>query len=181
MTILRLLADDLTGALDTAAELVPLTGAVPVFWPPMFSPSVPPSRLAGNAALDSATREASAADAMATVRQACRHLDGADLAFKKIDSLMRGSTLAEVAACLHSGIWRHAVLAPAFPFQDRITRDGRQYARQVGTWTAVSGDLAAGLQALGVPAERARPGEKLRPGVNVFDAEDDAALRAVAG
>lgn len=174
MTILRLLADDLTGALDTAAELVPLTGAVPVFWS-----RVTPVQLAGNAALDSGTREGDEAAATATVRHLCRHLQGADVAFKKIDSLMRGSTLAEIAACLQTGIWRHAVLAPAFPFQDRVTRDGRQYARLDGAWTAVSDDLASALRAFGIAASRAMPGDALRPGVTVFDAETDDALRAI--
>ena len=58
MITLRLIADDLTGALDTSAELVGLTGPVSVFWHDA-SPSVLPA----NAALDSGTRELDVASA----------------------------------------------------------------------------------------------------------------------
>ena len=62
MTGLRLLADDLTGALDTAAELVGLVGPVHAFWRGAIPPVLPP-----NAALDSGTRELDAASAVARV------------------------------------------------------------------------------------------------------------------
>src|SRR5215208_376605 len=52
MTGLRLIADDLTGALDTAAEFVGLVGPVPVYWSGAIPLDLPPS-----AALDSGTRE----------------------------------------------------------------------------------------------------------------------------
>ena len=52
MTTLRLIADDLTGALDTAAEFVGLTGPVPVYWSGAIPADLPPS-----AAVDSGTRE----------------------------------------------------------------------------------------------------------------------------
>ena len=173
MKRLRLLADDLTGALDTTAELTPLTGPVPVFWP-----RVMPDVLKGPAALDSGTREWASDVAAAEVERLCRHLRGASIAFKKIDSLMRGPTLREVAACMKSRAWKYAVLAPAFPFQQRVTRDGRQLARVDESWLPAGPDLVAELAALGVPA-RLADGE-LRPGINVFDAENDSALRAIA-
>jgi uncharacterized protein YgbK (DUF1537 family) len=43
MTSLRLLADDLTGALDTAAELVGITGPVQTFWHGAIPPRLPPN------------------------------------------------------------------------------------------------------------------------------------------
>ena len=86
MTIVRLLADDLTGALDTAAEFVPLTGELPVFWPGGSS-----LELEGSLGLDSGTRERDAEAAAAEVARLAPSLDGADIAFKKIDSLMRGA------------------------------------------------------------------------------------------
>jgi hypothetical protein len=52
MVNVRLIADDLTGALDTTAELVGITGPVPVFWHGAI-----PSELPVNAPLDSGTRE----------------------------------------------------------------------------------------------------------------------------
>ena len=172
----RLLADDLTGALDTAAELVRLTGPIQVFWHGAI-----PSRLPANAAFDSGTRELSSVDAAALATGLARLMDGADIAYKKIDSLLRGPTLAEIAAFLRAGPWKHCVLAPAFPYQGRATRGGRQYARDAtGGWSDVSGDIIAALRALGVEAFAGNLGEKLPPGVSVFDAETDDDLRAVA-
>ena len=52
MTLLRLLADDLTGALDTAAEFVGLCGPLDVSWTDTL-----PSSLSGSLIIDSGTRE----------------------------------------------------------------------------------------------------------------------------
>jgi uncharacterized protein YgbK (DUF1537 family) len=174
MIILRLLADDLTGALDTAAEFVPLTGSVPVFRPSGNRLDLPAS-----AALDSATRESEPAAAMAQVARLVRLLEGADIAFKKIDSLLRGPALAEIAACMHAGIWRHCALAPAFPYHGRITRAGRQYIRTDDGQVAMGDDMVAGLRLLGVMARPSEPDSRLRPGVTVFDAETDEDLQRI--
>ncbi len=89
--------------------------------------------------------------------------DGAP-AFKKIDSLLRGHVAVELAACLR---WfDHCVLAPAFPFQGRITRGGRQLVRSGDGWRDSGVDLAAALRALGIT-------------VQVRDAETDADLDAI--
>jgi uncharacterized protein YgbK (DUF1537 family) len=173
MTIVRLLADDLTGALDTAAEFVPLTGALPVLW---RAGSVD---LAGSAAVDSGTRECGPAEAMVQVGRLAEMLRGAEVAFKKIDSLLRGQTIAEIAACMRAGIWRHCALAPAFPYQGRVTRGGRQYRRDAGGWIEAGGDLVAGLQAFGVQARRAQVDTALAAGVSVFDAETEADMQRI--
>ncbi len=167
MAMLRLLADDLTGALDTAAEFVPLTGELPAIWHD-------DRRLASaeSAALDSGTRECDPATATARVGRLIGHLSGAGIAFKKIDSLLRGPTLVEIAACMRSGIWRYCVLAPAFPYQGRFTRAGRQYAGD----DPITGDLAAALRAMGLAAHA---GPELKPGIVVFDAETDDDLRRI--
>jgi uncharacterized protein YgbK (DUF1537 family) len=172
----RQLADDLTGALDTAAELVRLTGPIQVFWHGAI-----PSRLLSNAAFDSSAREQCPVGAAALATGLARLMYGADIAYKKIDSLLRGPTLAEIAALLRAGPWKHCVLAPAFPYQSRATRGRRQYARDAtGGWSDVSGDIIAALRALAVEAFAGNLGEKLPPGVSVFDAETDVDLRAVS-
>lgn len=176
---IRLLADDLTGALDTAAEFVGLAGDRPMlaFWHGAL-----PTALPANAALDSGTRELDATAATAMVAELSASLTGAAIAYKKIDSLLRGPTLAEAAACFRAGGWERAVLAPAFPYQGRMTRDGWQHARDAhGNWSPIrDGDITARLKAEGAPVRRGRLDEPLRPGISIFDAETDAELRRVA-
>jgi uncharacterized protein YgbK (DUF1537 family) len=173
MTSLRLLADDLTGALDSAAEFVALTGPVQAFWHGAIPPELPP-----NAALDSGTRERDANNAAAIVHRLAPHIASGGIAFKKIDSLLRGHTIAELAACMHD--WHYCALAPAFPYQGRITKDGRQHARTAdGTWHPVGEDLVAALRKTGIPAQPGQFDTALRPGITVFDAETDDDLRQV--
>ena len=168
MTSLRLLADDLTGALDTAAEFVALTGSVGTFWRGAI-----PARLPANAALDSGTRERSPSAVARIVRDLSRHLIGGTIAFKKIDSLLRGPTIVEIAAC--AAAWPYCVLAPAFPYQDRITKGGRQYVRHAGAdWVTAGDDLLAALS-----AHPGRLDAELLPGITVFDAANDDDLLSV--
>lgn len=176
MTSVRLLADDLTGALDTAGEFVGVAGALPVFWHGQV-----PAELPGSAAIDSGTREKTATEAAAIVTRLAPAMLGADIAYKKIDSLLRGPTIAELAACMRTGLWESCVLCPAFPYQGRVMRAGRQYVRDAaGGWTPVTGELVEALRAEGVAAYHARPGDPLRSGVGVFDAETDGDMRRVA-
>ena len=136
--------------------------------------------LPANAALDSGTRELDAAEATTIVHHLAPHLAGGGIAFKKIDSLLRGPTIAELAACMGGDGWRYCALAPAFPFQARITRAGRQYARDDnGDWLPAGDDLLSALRATGVKAQPGRLDEDLQPGISVFDAETDDDLRRV--
>ncbi len=167
MTTIRLLADDLTGALDTMAEFAAIaTGPLHAFWH-----DGAPDTLPLNAALDTGTREASLDQARRRVAALTPMLAAGEIAFKKIDSLMRGHTLAELQAV--TGFER-CVLAPAFPAQGRITRNDTQHAQADGAWSPVGPNLA---QALG--ATHGTPGEALAPGITVFDAESDAELDAI--
>jgi uncharacterized protein YgbK (DUF1537 family) len=151
---LRLLADDLTGALDSAARFVPLTGPVATTW----------CTDARAAAVDSGTRDLPEAEARTTIASYAPLLADGAPAFKKIDSLLRGHVALELAACMR---WfDHCILAPAFPFQGRITRNGRQLVRTDTGWRDTGVDLAASLQAHGVTAR-------------LCDAETDADLDAI--
>lgn len=184
MPTLRLIADDLTGALDTAVEFVGVYGPIEVQRDDALPASLPDCL-----AIDSGTREKSAAEAAAIVGRIAPLLEGADLAFKKVDSLFRGPWAAELAACFRLGHWRHCILAPAFPHHGRHTRGGRQvlFAGK-DAWRDVSGDLVAHLQAEGLPAFNTtlarKPAEagKRQPvpgGIHVFDAHSDDDLDAV--
>src|SRR5215831_3761561 len=167
MPSIKLLADDLTGALDTSAELVGLFGPFSVVWSAAAIP-------AGHDcfSLDSGTRECGADEAFAIVRELAPLLDGATIAYKKIDSLLRGPWVAEVDACLRTGLWDACIVAPAFPYQGRLTREGRQYARGPdGSWSPVGESIVGRFSASGLDARPADPDAALRPGINVFDAE----------
>ncbi|MDA8252362.1 MAG: hypothetical protein M0Z28_24790 [Rhodospirillales bacterium] len=158
---LRLLADDLTGALDSAAAFCG-GGAVCVFLAP------PPVLPAGPAAIDLGCRDGSEAAAVAATAAAAPLLAGAGIAFLKIDSLLRGHWAAMLAALWRRGGFRHCVFAPAFPAQGRVTRQGRQFLREAdGTLRPVTVDPRAALAAQGVTE------------IAVQDAAVEAELRAV--
>lgn len=161
-----LLADDLTGALDTAARFVPRFGALPVTWKGDWA----------SGARDLATREGSEAAAVAAHEACAPVLRGATLAFKKLDSLLRGHPAAELAASFRAGGFDHMVIAPAFPFQGRVMRGGRQVAQGV----AVEVDLAALLASCGIVTRPARAGMPAPEGVSLWDAESDTELEAIA-
>ncbi|MBV8455972.1 MAG: hypothetical protein JO122_05090 [Acetobacteraceae bacterium] len=205
MAQVRVLADDLTGALDTAARFLPFAGPMPVFWKP------PSGELPGSAAIDAGTRELSEGEAAATVRRLTPLLAGdvscerplasapsvgvlpqaegetkpgatsqpfhLSVSFKKLDSLLRGYPAAEIAACLRQ--FDHCVIAPAFPFQQRIMRNGRQMVRSAEAWDDSGVDLAAGLAAAGFAPRLQRPGERAAAGVSLWDAESDYDLTEI--
>lgn len=116
---LHLLADDLTGALDSAAA---------------FGPGVPvhldrPGPVLGDDAavrvVATASRDVPPADLPALLAPCVPWLVEAGLAFKKVDSLLRGNTLAEVRWLAEAGGFRRVVFAPAFPAQGRYTLGDR--------------------------------------------------------
>lgn len=179
MQSLRLLADDLTGALDTSAELVGAFGPLDIYWSLDEAP-------AGEAsfAFDSGSRELDAVRAAASVRRLTPLLCGAAIAFKKMDSLLRGPWAVEIAACLQAGSWDACIVAPAFVHQGRRTRAGQQYALGAdGNWNAVGGNLVEELRRQNLETRsvdlKADPNVDLQPGVNVFDAETDQDLDRV--
>jgi uncharacterized protein YgbK (DUF1537 family) len=151
LPVLRLLADDLTGALDSAARFVPLVGPVLVLW----SDPVPQ----GTVAFDNGTRDLDAAAVPG--RLMSEMLAGGDIAFKKIDSVLRGHVALELDLC-RAG-FDHCVVAPAFPAQGRMTRGGRQWvdARDVGgPVPMLDAETDADLEAI-VVRGRALPGRVL--------------------
>ena len=172
----RLLADDRTGAIDTAVRLVPLTGPILVRWD--LAKALAST---GSLAFDLGTRELSDAHSMRLATSAAELLRGADLAYLKCDSLLRGSVAQEIAACLRSRHFDHCIIAPAFPAQRRITRNGRQWAapHETDEWQLVGPDLAAQLDEFGFSVDKCRPGDSAPPGVSLWDAETIQALRQI--
>ncbi|HEY3145011.1 MAG TPA: four-carbon acid sugar kinase family protein [Dongiaceae bacterium] len=175
MTSVRLLADDLSGALDTAAEFVGMCGPFDVTWPEAISTNAPQSL-----AIDSGTRERAKADSVEIVERLAPLLCEGAIAYKKVDSLLRGAWAAELGACLRSGHWASCVVAPAFDYQGRRTRDGQQFARSPeGDWYPVGQNLLAQLKAENVDARQGGLDTLSHGGVQVFDAESDRDLDRV--
>jgi D-threonate/D-erythronate kinase len=170
----RLLADDRTGAIDTAVRFVPLAGPLSVRWD--LAKALGSK---GSLAFDLGTRELSDAHSMRLATSAAELFHGADLAYLKCDSLLRGSLAQEIAACLRSQHFDHCLIAPAFPAQRRITRNGRQWAAAHGIdeWQLVGPDLVAQLAEFGFSVSKCRPGDSAPPGISLWDAETIEALQ----
>lgn len=162
MSTLRLLADDLTGALDSAAQFTGVIGPLPVVLNPA---SAPPT---GSFVLDLACRDRSEGEAASQTASTAHHLEGGDIAFKKIDSLLRGHWATELAVLAQRRSFRRIILAPAFPAQGRITRGGRQIVLgAAGPSTVVSVDIRKELAIRGFEAATLSVGQS---------APDDAPL-----
>lgn len=116
----HILADDLTGALDCAAAWAS-AGDVPVFFDqPGKSEEVVQVLATG-------TRDVAPTRLPALLAPCLDWLGATGSAFKKIDSLLRGNTFAEIAWLMRSGRFAGVVFAPAFPAQGRFTARGRHW------------------------------------------------------
>ncbi len=176
LPLLRLLADDLTGALDSAATFGSLSAPLPVRWRPEDAGRT------GDLAFDTGTREAPSPIAARIVRRVAGSFfrEPCTLAFKKIDSLLRGSEADELDALLAVRPFRRCVVAPAFPAQRRATRGGRQGVVGLdGSFQPVATDLRARLEALGRPVHTGAEGKPLASGITIFDANTDRDLDAI--
>jgi uncharacterized protein YgbK (DUF1537 family) len=121
---LGVIADDLTGALDTGAQLAKCgieTIAV-------LHPGVPPEAQAVLLSTDS--RDLPASESYRRSLDAARQLRGCAV-YKKIDSTLRGNVGAELDGVLDGLGMQRALVAPAFPAAGRTTVDG--YHRVHGT------------------------------------------------
>ncbi|PWW00612.1 uncharacterized protein YgbK (DUF1537 family) [Hoeflea marina] len=172
---IRLLADDLTGALDSGARFSSRFGPLPVG----FRPGGRLPR--GSYGLDCGTRDATADTARACNVALGDFFSGAAIALRKVDTLMRGHTFEEVALNYRLGGFRSAVFAPAFPEQGRITRDGRQWIRQGDELADVAGPIADRVRAAGItPVIAGTPDRVTGEGFFICDAATTAELAAIA-
>ena len=115
---LLVVADDLTGATDTAHEF-----AARGYRAVVVQDSTAEADSAEVLAVNADTRTAPPEAASAVVSDAIeRH--PADLVFKKLDSTMRGNVVAEVDAAVEASRTDLAVLTPAAPDHGRIVAGG---------------------------------------------------------
>ena len=119
MRTIRILADDLTGALDSAAAF---DGEIPVFI------DCPPKDVDTGISVSvvaTPTRDVPSEELSTHLQPVLAWLKSGDIAFKKVDSLLRGNTFAEVAWLINAGGFASTVFAPAFPAQGRVTVSGQ--------------------------------------------------------
>ena len=162
-----IIADDLTGALDSA---VTLTGAglrcVVARRPGDVSAALAeePDVLS----ISTASREGGAAAARAAVAAALDAVGAMpEIIFKKIDSRLKGHVADEVAVLARHAGHARALVAPAIPAQGRTVADGRLTGAGVAAPIDVAAAVAGAGLALDVPDART-------------DADLDAALGARA-
>ncbi len=165
MTHWRILADDLTGALDTAAAWCTAEGPVPLFL------DHPAQNTSPVQAVSTGSRDLPIAASTALLSASIEWLCQGERAYKKVDSLLRGNSLAEIAWLLQQGRFEGAVFAPAFPAQGRFTARGRHWVGppcqpNASPLNSVVDDLMLAFAAHGVQVEidSVRPGHLSSPG-----------------
>lgn len=120
-----IVADDLTGALDTAGPFAARGVRTKVVAEPLACDPAAVEQ-AQVVALNTASRHLPAEQAASHVRQCVARFAGQafGLYFKKIDSTLRGNVVAETLAVMSACKLEHALIAPAFPAQGRTVIDG---------------------------------------------------------
>ena len=120
--MIGLVADDLTGACDSAAPFLSEGRVLVSIWPAFV-----PETSAACLAISTETRDGTAEEARDRSRQAVHLLltAGASRIFRKVDSRLRGHLREELAGALDAWPGR-CLLAPALPAEGRLTVGGRQ-------------------------------------------------------
>lgn len=120
-----IVADDLTGAMDSAG---PFAAAGAETWVVAAPMQCDPASLrsATVVSVNTDSRHLPAAHAAERIRETVRHLGAGDfrVIIKKIDSTLRGNVVAETLALLEATGRTSAVVAPAFPAQGRTVCGG---------------------------------------------------------
>ncbi len=113
----RILSDNLIGALEVASAWAD-GPRVPVFLDAPLDAGQPVQ------ALSTSSRSLPEPEMEQRLSQALNWFTGAEGAFKKIDTLLRGNSIAELAWLMHQGKFAGAVLATADPGNGRFTAQG---------------------------------------------------------
>ena len=189
-----IVADDLTGAMDSAGPFAALGIETWVVAMPM---RCDPASLqsARVVSVNTDTRHLPAAQAAARVGGIVQHLGsgGFDIIVKKIDSTLRGNVAAETMALLDVSGRREAVVAAAFPARGRTVRggvvhvDGKPLAQTAFSKDALSPPPLAPLREVfaaarsGLRVTAAAPSDAFdsRADIWIADSEVDADLTRI--
>lgn len=120
MKRLGIVADDLTGAMNTGVQFAKWGLRTLV----MLDDGEMPDADAVVISTDS--RQLPAPEAYCRAKEAAQRLSGR-IPYKKIDSTLRGNVGAEIDGLLEGLGWGRALVAPAFPATGRTTVDGYHY------------------------------------------------------
>lgn len=138
MMFIRILADDLTGALDCAAAF---GAGVPVHLGEVTGDLRPEIEI-----VSTGTRDVQRNELPSLLLPSLAWLQTADIAFKKVDSLLRGNTFEEVECLARQGNFDGVAFVPAFPAQGRVTEGGQQWwLKADGQRTAVAASISSTL------------------------------------
>jgi len=180
--MLAVIADDLTGALDTGVHFHQAGLACQVVLPPAlpeeFSPAAPAI------IVDTETRRAEPAEAAAIVSRWGARLQAAGVTtfYKKIDSTLRGPWASELAALREAIGAARVFVCPAYPALGRVVRGGVVWRVDRSPATRI-GDVSEALRgATPLRVEILAPGAEpaLDTTFAVLDAETEADLHAWA-
>lgn len=195
---LGVVADDVTGVLDTCAHFAAVGRETVVCLerPIDARDTCGDRKHVDVVGLSTGSRDRDAEEASVQTQSAFEFLTECEVegVFCKIDSLLRGPVAAMLQVFLRTAAGA-CVIAPALPEQGRITRAGYQWQRRNGAPPLVCGSLAEAAEAAGgdvVLISRdqvcedggyaaaapylGRPGAAL-----IFDAETDSDLEAIVG
>lgn len=177
----RIIADDLTGACDTAVAFacVGMTTEVETTW------SRRTASKADVIAWNTESRDIDAAVSILRIEESASRLASESVhhVFKKVDSTFRGNSFTEIAACLATFPHELAIVAPAFPELGRTIRNGELTAKDFSGERNQS--IFQGLQDTGVHplklSSAGRLGEAYLSGAKVLlcDTEAQQDLRAI--
>lgn len=174
MEEVRVLADDLSGALDAAVFFAGRSDAALV---------VRAEPRLGAIACSTAARDLPT-DAAAKAFDLCLPwLLGARRPFHKLDSRLRGHAAREVATLRETAPGRPILVAPGLPKHGRVVRSGKIWARDHAgqQWACEPVALAEGLKVLGHDASLcSRSCSSIPDGISVWDSETDEDLDRIA-
>lgn len=185
MTFVKIIADDLTGALDSAAPFA--TPEAPVRLLFDGRGTVEDAAALGGVTTSSESREMKGAQsqyaidaAIAAVQAVGVPAGRSTLFFAKVDSVLRGRPIDETLR--KHALWntQACLFAPAFPKMGRRTVDGFHQVLAEGAWRpAVVHDIRAAFRQAGANATLRRADDPVQagaPALVVGDASTDAEL-----
>ena len=189
MISLLVIADDLTGALDSGVQLARKGDRVAV----SLDLTMDVALLDGYDVLviDTETRHVPADEAYRTVfgLVSAARAHGVAHIYKKVDSGLRGNVGAEIAAALKASGRDHIDFVPAYPKMGRVTKglvqyvDGQPLAQSVFAHDPIDPVVESRIDDL-IHLESdvdvtLSDGDRLKPGVDVFDCGDDEDLARI--